>query len=380
VLGFGSASETFIVDRMRELDRLGWEAWVGAKWLVDEPLFEFPPPARVIAPRPRDEWRRRFSLRGAESWWLERPISKVRPTLIHAHFGWTGIEAVGAARRHGMPIAVGFHGYDATVYPRYGFDAHDRAGGRTMPVGVYDEVFAQSDAILASSDFIASKLRDLGCDREIDVVRSGIRLEDFAFRGPREDAVPGRLRLVFIGRIVPYKGLDIVLEAMAKLIESDVSPSLVVVGEGPDRPACEELAAELGLADRVDFRGRQPRTAVRAALGEADALVFPSRTTPAGQAEGLGNVAKEALAVGLELVASDNGGISETIPAERHGELVAEGDPEALATRLLEIDCIRGEWPQRALEGRRWIEAEFSWRKLADRLDEVYRRIAPRHP
>jgi glycosyltransferase involved in cell wall biosynthesis len=377
-MGFGSASETFIVDRMLELDRLGWEASVGAKWMVDEPLYEFPPVARVFAPRPRDELLRKGQpwRKGREWWWLERPIGKVRPTLIHAHFGWTAREVLGAAEHYGIPLAAGFHGYDATVYPRYGFDAHDDPAAVTMPPGVYDELFRKADCIFATSNFIASKLRELGCERGIDVVPSGIRLENFPFRGPRPEAAADELRLLFVARLVPYKGLDLVLEALARLANGgSAAPTLTVIGEGPARKEYEDLAERLGIASLVDFRGRQPRTAVTDAFWAADVLVLPSRTTAAGQAEGLGNVVKEALAVGLEVAITDNGGLSETMPPERRGELVAEGDAMALAQRLDAIAGSRGDWRERAHDGRRWVETTFDWRQQALRLDQAYRRI-----
>ena len=112
-----------------------------------------------------------------------------------------------------------------------------------------------------------------------------------------------------------------------------------------------------------------------AALREADVLVLPSRTTPAGQAEGLGNVVKEALAVGLEVAVADNGGLSEVMPPDRRGEMVPEGDATALAERLEALRQLRGDWPERARSGRRWVEQTFDWGMLARRMDDAYRRV-----
>ena len=377
--GFGAASETFIVNRMVELDRLGWEAWVGAKWIVENPVYEFPPPERVLSPRPRDELLRRlrgYPRRQPEWWWLRRPIAKLEPALIHAHFGWAAQEALAAAEHYGIPLVAGFHGYDATVYPRYGFDAHHDAGEPTMPTDLYADLFERADGILATSEFIASKLRELGCRREIDVVFSGTRLECFPYRGPREGASAADFRLLFIGRLVPYKGLEVAIEALAELHAGGaVTPTLSVVGEGPARAELEALAESRGVSRQVTFHGRQPRAFVLEELRKADALVMPSRTTPAGQAEGLGNVVKEALAVGLEVAVSDNGGIAETLPPERREEQVAEGDAQALARRLEAIAALgRGERESRARRGRGWVEEAFDWRTQALRLEAVYRR------
>jgi colanic acid/amylovoran biosynthesis glycosyltransferase len=377
--GFGGATETFIVDRMIELERLGWEAWVAAKWMLPAPVFEFPPPERVLAPGRRERLVRRLRLgrRGREWWWLERPIATLEPALIHAHFGWVARDALGAAQHYGIPLVAGFHGYDATVYPRHGFEVHNEPDASRAPShGVYDELFDNADCIFATSRFIASKLRELGCKREIEVVPSGIRLECYPFRGPRAQAAAGEYRLLFVGRLVPYKGLDVLIQAVARLAdENDEPPTLTVVGDGPAREECEALARSLDVASRVSFRGVQSRPEVLAALREADVLVAPSRTTPAGQAEGLGNVVKEALAVGLEVAVSANGGLPEVIPPDRDGELVGEGDPIALAERLDAMRERRAEWGERARSGRRWVEEAFDWRKLAPRIGDAYRRV-----
>jgi colanic acid/amylovoran biosynthesis glycosyltransferase len=376
VAGFGYASETFIYDRMRELDRLGWETWVGAKWIVEDPLFDFPAPDRVISPRPRDNLMRRFNpvASGRAWWWLQRPIKKAKPALIHAHFGWTAIEAVPAAERHGIPLVAGFHGYDATVFPHYGMDPQGARRESTTSPGVYDEVFEKAACIFATSNFIAETLRGLGCAQDPVVVPSGISLEYFPYRGPRAQGKVDELRIVFVGRLVPNKGPDVAIEAVAKVAE-DVPVTLEVIGEGPMRDDCEALARSLGVEERVRLRGRQPRAAVLAALEEADVLVMPSRITANGQEEGLGNVIKEALAVGLEVAATDNGGIPEAFPPERRGELVQEGDAVALAGRLMEIRQSRDDWPERSLAGRRWVEETFDWKVVALKLDQAYRQV-----
>ncbi len=323
IWGFGAPSETFITDRMIELERLGWEAWVAAKWILPDAEPEFPPAARVLEPSRRAALGARLSgrRRSDPAWWLRSSISSVRPALIHAHFGWTAAEALAAARRHRIPLVASFHGYDATVYPRFGFGAHEGGGvNPTSPAEVYGELFDQADAILATSDYIRGRLVSLGCNARVDVVPSGIRLERFPFRGPRPDEhQDDELRLLFIGRLVPYKGLDVALRAVALLKEAGRlrPPTLTVIGDGPARAELEDLARSLGVGEQVTFLGARDRDFVLEALQRADVLVAPSRTTEAGQAEGLGNVVKEALAVGLEVAVSDNGGLPEVVPGER---------------------------------------------------------------
>jgi glycosyltransferase involved in cell wall biosynthesis len=373
---FGAPSETFLIDRMVELDRLGWEAWVCTPSVLEGEFFSFPPKQRLLLARRREfhylRARKLLRLeRGIDltSWWLERPIARARPALIHAHFGWAGRQALPAAIRHRLPLVVGFHGYDALVYPQFRFEAE-----RSDPIPdgalVYRELFARASRVLAVSAFIERKLRELGCEREIAVIPSGIRLECFPYRGPRRE--DGEYRLLFIGRLLPYKALDVLLRALPIVLQTASETHLEIVGDGPAREESEALMSELGLGRRVTFHGEQPRSGVRAALERSDVLVAPSRTMPSGQAEALSNVVKEAMAVGLPVAATSNGGIPEATPPRYRHELVREGDHLALADRILALNAERARWGERTAEGRRWVEAEFDWKRVGRTLASVY--------
>jgi colanic acid/amylovoran biosynthesis glycosyltransferase len=379
VEGLGSPSETFIADRMLELERLGWQAWVAAQWVHEAAVVAFPPRQRLEVAR---RWQLRAQTARAllQPWrsdghcpsrWLGRTIAAVRPAVIHAHFGWVARDALPVARRRGIPLVAGLHGYDVTIYPRYGHGVLDRPTAPPRdPEEVYAELFNEAGSILVVSRFLERRLRELGYEREVRVVPSGIRLECFPYRGPRHR--PEHYRLLFVGRLVPYKGLNVLLRALAEVVRRVENARLYVVGDGPTREANEHLTRRLGIADRVVFRGAQPRSGVLRALRDSDVLVAPSTTTPAGQAEGLGNVVKEALAVGLPVAASDSGGLPEVTPPAYRRELVPEDDHLALADRLVGLWRRRGEWPERTARGRRWVEEAFDWRKLAPRIGEAY--------
>jgi colanic acid/amylovoran biosynthesis glycosyltransferase len=373
---FGAHSETFLVDRMIELERLGWQAWVGAESVINTAYIEFPPDDRLLVGRRRDllAARLREAVRlqagPSSSWWVERAIDIARPQIVHAHFGWNGLAALPAARGRGLPLVVGLHGYDVTVYPRYRFAPPENVqGAKAVDERVYEELFEEA-TVIVTSRYLERRLRELDYAQPVEVIPSGIRLDRFRFRGPREK--PAGCRLLFVGRLVAYKGLDVLLRALAALRRTVEPVHLDVIGEGPTREPAERLAEQLGVADLVRFHGALPPPAVRHALEQSDILVAPSKTTASGQAEALGNAIKEALAVGLQVVASSNGGIPEVTPPERRPELVSEGDHEALAARIEELWRDRAHWPTRAEYGRRWLEATFDWRILAPRIASVY--------
>jgi glycosyltransferase involved in cell wall biosynthesis len=373
---FGFVSETFLFDRVVHLDRLGWQAWVTSVHARNRDVFDFPPDERLVV-TPRRTFARRVLARARRGgrrppplpWPLDAAIARARPDVLHAHFGWVARTVLPAARRHGVPLVAGFHGYDVTVWPRYGLPAGENPPGDDP----YADLFADAAAILATSHFLARRLRAIGCEREVVVVPSGTDLDVFRYRGPRP--IDGRRRLLFVGRLVAYKALDVLLRALPAVVGRIDGVTLDVIGEGPERGPCERLAARLGLGRHVRFHGARSRPDVVRALEASDVLVLPSRTSQLGQAEALGNVLKEAQAIGLAVVATDHGGIPETIPPRFRHELVPENDDAALAARLVAVLGGGEDAAARAREARAWIEREFAWEHIAPQLAAVYERV-----
>ncbi len=133
--------------------------------------------------------------------------------------------------------------------------------------------------------------------------------------------------IVFVGRFVPAKGLDVLLEAF-RLIAGKTAAHLILLGEGPLRPKLESMIREMELTGRVYFGGFQDNPLLW--MREANLLVLPSRH------EGLPNVLIEALACGTQIVATDcPGGSAEILEEGKYGQLVPVENPEALAKAML---------------------------------------------
>jgi glycosyltransferase involved in cell wall biosynthesis len=136
--------------------------------------------------------------------------------------------------------------------------------------------------------------------------------------------------LVFLGRLVSDKGVDLLLDALADLGRAGLAPALTVIGEGPERPALEAQAARLGLASRASFLGARSGEELVAALNRHRILVVPSR-----YAEPFGVVALEGIACGCAVVGSAAGGLPEAMgPC---GRTFPNGDALALARVLGEL-------------------------------------------
>lgn len=149
--------------------------------------------------------------------------------------------------------------------------------------------------------------------------------DDATFRLHPE--VPRERELIFLGRLVSDKGVDLLLDALGKLFKDGCRPFLTVVGSGPEDAALHRQAAALGISDQVEFTGAQKGEALARSLNRHRILVVPSRW-----AEPFGVVALEGIACGCLVVGSKEGGLPEAIgPC---GVTFRNGDSEELATAL----------------------------------------------
>ena len=171
-------------------------------------------------------------------------------------------------------------------------------------------------------------VRDYGLHERYSVIPTGTDLEPFVKADGKslrsENGWQDETVLISVGRLAPEKNWDTLLRAFAKIHEEHPKARLVLIGDGTGRPSLEELAAELGISDRVTFTGAVPFQEIPRYLKAADAFAFASVT------ETQGLVTIEAMAAGLPVVAVDGPGTRDIVESGKQGFLV-ENDPVALA-------------------------------------------------
>ena len=244
-----------------------------------------------------------------------------------------------------------------------------------------DQVFLKQKMLYADNifvvcdfnrEFIKERYADVYAELEHKIHRYhlGLELGAFAFR---PDGRKPRTVLA-VGSLEKIKGFDYLIRAIANLARRGVDVELELVGDGPERPRLEQLAAHLGISSRVAFRGLLTFDRVQAAMTEATMLVHPS----IGLGDAVPTVIKEAMAVGTPVVASRVAGIPELLDEGRCGTLVPPIDSDLLAEaieRLLTEPELRR---RHAEAGRQYAERQFDlWRNgsaLAARLKCATRR------
>lgn len=258
---------------------------------------------------------------------LRRLASRLRPDLVHANTTRAGLLALLGRKRRGPPVLVHIRDW----FP----------DGR-FPRAVHGLIARRADAIVANSAYVAAQFDDLPLRHPVRVVHNPVELDRFdpgAADGAavrRELGLSGdAVVLSVVAQLTPWKGQDDAIRALAKLLGEPVlllagSAKFAGAGTQYDNLAYErelhELAAELGVAERVRFLGE--RSDVAAVLAATDLLLLPSWR------EAFGRIAVEAMAMGVPVVATDEGGPAEIVREGVDGLLIPPRRPDLWVTEL----------------------------------------------
>jgi colanic acid/amylovoran biosynthesis glycosyltransferase len=280
--------------------------------------------------------------------------------VIHAHFGPNGVRAV-RLRERGViegPILTSFYGYDV---------------GRRWTCEGYDRLFEKGDLFTALSEEMRRRLIAMGCPADRLIVHPlGVDIEQFS---PRPRIAGRQMQILTIARLVPKKGVEFGLRAVAALIERGVEAQYTIVGHGELRAKLESIAQGLGIRGSVRFAGPQPQSAIPRLLHESDVLLAPSVTAADGDAEGTPVVILEAQAMGVPVVSTMHAGTPEIVGDGKSGVLVAEGDVAALTERLARLRESPATRAEMGSSGRAIVVGNHDIRVLNRKLLGIYERL-----
>jgi glycosyltransferase involved in cell wall biosynthesis len=282
-------------------------------------------------------------------------VAARRPDLLHANSleFQTSIAAARLRRASGIPMVLTAHiaGFASMAQPWRALGAlHGESIGRFL--------LKRADSVIAVSEAVARHVRRLGAKTEVRVVPNGV---DHGLFGPGTSRSADHVAVLFVGRLVPNKGAEEAIRAVAALQASGSRVQLTILGDGPLRAHLESLAVALGT--KVRFLGWTPEVAPR--LREADVLVRPTFT------EGMSLTVLEAMASGVCVVASDVPGNAELIRHEQTGLLAASGDGPALVRAL--DQAVKDEEGRRRL-GAAALDASkaYSWERCTEETLQVF--------
>jgi glycosyltransferase involved in cell wall biosynthesis/O-antigen/teichoic acid export membrane protein len=297
--------------------------------------------ARVVALALRRPSRQQMRAL-AKSILLLDELGPDRPERIHAHFALVSAStAMLTAAAVGSRFSFTGHAYDLFVRP---FDMERKLGAADVTLTVCEY----------NRRFIETTWPGLG---HIEVVPCGVDVDRFHRTQPyRRDP----FTIVAVGRLVEKKGFDFLIRACALLRDRGVSFRCRILGEGSERGGLERLIEELDLRQAVYLEGSVPPSAVRAALEGASVFCLPCVVASDGNRDSQPVVVKEAMAMGLPVVATAEVGIPEMVD-EQTGWLVPPADAAALSCALEEVAVtVEERLVRMGAVARRRVEERFS--------------------
>lgn len=302
-----------------------------------------------------------------------------RPDIVHSHFWMSGVAALDAVSRPTrsnlprIPVVHTFHAL-GVVKRRHQGAADTSPADREW---LEPRVGQHADTVIATCSDEAFELKALGVpSHRISVVPCGVDLKLFT---PDGDRLPrGRAhRILSVGRLVPRKGVDLVIEALALLDKRDVTDiELEIVGGpggsdssvlDPEIQRLTQLATQLGVADRVHLRGRLTQNEMPAMLRSADAVVCAPWYEP------FGIVPLESMACGVPVIAAAVGGLIDSVVNGVTGMHVPPRDAEALAATIDRLVHDPDTVKALGTAGRARMKSRYSWDRIAADTARAYR-------
>jgi D-inositol-3-phosphate glycosyltransferase len=308
-----------------------------------------------------------------------------RYDLIHSHYWMSGIAALDLREMWGVPIIHMFHTLglmkNRVAQTPDEMEGEYRIEGERRVIAEADRIVAATPAELAQLEWLYQ-----ANESKLTVIPPGVDLCHFYPIAPDEAkdyiGVPVEDRLLlFVGRIEPLKGLDVLIEAIGHYCQnrSDgrLRISVAIIGGEPEASP-EEMTAEMSrlqllrnrydIEDVVTFLGKRDQDTLPYYYSAAEAVVMPSHY------ESFGMVALEAMACGTPVVASQVGGLAFLVQDEVTGFTVPAGDPQALCSRLstlIENPELRRQMSERAVE----FAQGYGWEKITPRLVNLYDKV-----
>lgn len=296
--------------------------------------------------------------------------------LVHANFWLSGIVAMKLKEDLNLPFVITFHGLG--IIRRF----HQKEADRfpEVRIAIEKDIVEQADKIIAecpndTMDLVTYYKADA---RKIEIIPCGYNPSDFNVLDKEESCLrtgldPSKRYILQLGRIVPRKGIDNIIQAFAEIQELEEDLRLVIVGGNPEDKFTQkelnrlkDIATRNMITRKVIFVNQQDRGNLKYFYNAAEFFV----TTPWYEAFGITPL--EAMACGKPVIASDVGGLNFTIRNKYNGYHVPPKAPRELAVRMLELVCdnaLRTKMGNNALES---VTENFTWSRVAEMTEQVY--------
>jgi len=309
---------------------------------------------------------------------IEQIIDKVHPDLIHAHSPClTGMAAGGIARKRGIPLVYEMRASWEDAAVDHGTTTEGSLRYK-LSRALETHVLKRANAITTICEGLAGDIASRGIARNrITLIPNAVDIENFEPIERTDEALRRELGLGdgpvigFIGSFYGYEGIDMLVRAMPEILKVHPTATALLVGGGYAEASLKQLAADLGISEKVRFAGRVPHDQVRRYYSVVDVLVYARKSMRLTE---LVTPLKplESMALGRLFVASDVGGHRELIPAHLRPYVFKAGDVDDLSQVTLRLLAEKERWPELVGAARRYVSERCTWRLSAERYRNVY--------
>lgn len=311
---------------------------------------------------------------------ISEVVQQVKPDILHAHSpALNAVAALMAGRKHNLPVVYEVRAFWEDAAVDHGTSTEWGLRYR-LTRGLENYALRRVNAITTICEGLRNDMIDRGIVPEkITVIPNAVDIGKFSSSHQQPDQAlqiqlglePHWRVIGFIGSFYAYEGLDVLLRALPQMLLIQPDLRVLLVGGGPQDAQLRQLAAELGVSDRVIFTGRVPHDQVQRYYDLIDVLVYPRLSMRLTE---LVTPLKplEAMAQGRILAASDVGGHLELIRDGHNGVLFKSGDPSLLAEKVLALLNTPERWDALRQAGRAYVETERNWQVSVARYRSVY--------
>lgn len=316
----------------------------------------------LLAPREKPKTRKKAASKS-------EPPMELEPAIIHSHDWLSKFAGVTLKHRHKLPLVATIHATE-----------HGRNHGIHTDLQRYInntewELCHESWRVICCSHYMKQEIASVLSvpEDKLDVIPNGVDAKKFNIEYDRAEfrrffARPDEKIVFFVGRMVPEKGVQVLIEAAPDILADYRDVKFVIVGGG-DKTHLIKMAQDLGVSDKVFFTGYIDDETLLKLYGVADAAVYPSLYEP------FGIVALEAMAARVPVVVTDVGGLREVVDHGVSGLTAWADNPDALAWALLRV--LKNPYSANMMveNAYRKVTEQFNWGRIAEQTAEVYERV-----
>jgi glycosyltransferase involved in cell wall biosynthesis len=337
--------------------------WYSYSQIPKEEVIENIPvshPTYLVTPKTGRSFYGYFLRQGINNT-IEKIHAEFKFDIILAHYAYPeGLAAAYFSKKYNCPLILKIHGSDINVDINY----------RGRKIGVVKALRA-ADVILPVSEALKDKIIKLGIPaakvlRLYNAVDSDFSVQDQKMSRQKLNLLPDKKYMLFIGNLIPIKGITNLIDSFEKYILKDTSEvDLVIIGAGPLRSELEKKIEKINSGNRIRLLGARPHSEIPAWMNACDLLCLPSYN------EGFPVTLIEARACGLPFVASRVGGIPELVTPGDSDLLVPPGDIDALGMALKQkISELK------PLEVTRISRFARTWKDVAEEMTKIFKKVS----